>query len=196
MKLVLARRTRIGITAAALIFVSLAAIGLQYVLAPPPSNSAPVPLSQYGVTRVSVRGISQAAITIEILGDGAGPFFIVKILIILNKPADADIVLDSINIDGTGSIPVSGYSAATKVVVVPAGLVVGELIASIPSYLGFLLVKEPLGNVGIAVNAGATNGFSFMLRFLSGAYYLGTTITAIALVTAPANATVTMTMTP
>jgi hypothetical protein len=195
MKLVLTRRTRIAVMAAALIFVSLAAIGVQYVVAPPPSSNAPVPISQYGVARTSVRGTFQGITKIRILSDGAGPFFIVKILIILNKPADADIVLDSLEIDGTGSIPVSGYSAASKVVIVSAGAVVGELIASIPSYLAFLLVKEPLGNVGIAANGGDLNGFTFVLRFLSGAYYLGTTITAIALVTAPANSTVTMTMT-
>jgi hypothetical protein len=189
-----ARRIRIVVAAMALVLVSLAIVGPQYVRAPPPSSTTPYPLSGYGVARISVTGTLQGTTSFAIHSDGSETFFVVRVLIILNKPADSDIVLDSINIDGTGIVQVSGYSAATKVVIVSAGNVVGELITSMPTQLAFLLVKEPLGNTGIAANGGDQNGFSFALRYWSSAYYPGTTITAIALVTAPINSTITMTM--
>jgi hypothetical protein len=119
----------------------------------------------------------------------------VRVVIILNTQADTDLVLDTIKIDGTSSIQVSGYSASTKVTVVSAGNIIGELVTSMPSQLDFLLVKEPLGNTGIAVDGGDGDGLTFTLRFWSGTY-LGTTLTAIALVTAPTDSTITLTMTP
>jgi hypothetical protein len=185
---------RISVTAIGFIFVTLAVFGLQYVNAPPSFSGVPLPLSGYGIVSVSATGALQGTTTVEIHSDGSGVFFVVRVLIILNKPADSDVVLDSIKIDGTSSISISGYSAATKVVIVSAGNLVGELVTSMPSQLAFLVVKEPLGNAGIAVNGGDMNGLSFALRYWSGAYYLGTTITAIALVTAPADSTITMTV--
>lgn len=194
MKVIGARRIRIGIAATVFILVSLAILGLQYVNAPPSSSGAPLPLSGYGIVSVSATGTPQGTTTVEIHSDGSGTFFVVRVLIILNKPADSDVVLDSIKIDGSSSVSISGYSAATKVVIVSAGNLVGELVTSMPGQLAFLVVKEPLGNAGIAVNGGDMNGLSFALRYWSSAYYLGTTITAIALVTAPVDSTITMTM--
>lgn len=153
-----------------------------------------MPLSQYGVVRVYASQTFMGNTKIRIVSDSAPPFFVDRIFIVLNRPADFDILLDSINIDGTGEIQFSGYSAAAKVVVVPAGLVVGEVTASIPSNLNFLLVKDPLGNSALSASGGPGNGVTVGLRFMSGAYDLGTKISATALVTAPANATITMNM--
>jgi hypothetical protein len=190
-----ARRTRILVSSVVVILLSLAALGLQYVLAPPASDGVPVRLSDFGVVRVyaSVQFLGNAKI--KIVATGLGPFFIAKILVILNKPADADIVLDSISIDGTTSIPVSsGFPGANRVVIVAAGAVVGEIVGSLPDYLNILLTKDPLGNDAFAASCGEGNGMLLSVRYFSGTYYPGATISAIALVTAPANATVTMTI--
>jgi hypothetical protein len=129
---------------------------------------------------------------LNVCSDTLAPFFIARIFIFLNRPADSDILLDSINIDGTGVIQYYGYSSTSKVIVVPAGLVVGEVTTSIPSNLNFLLVKNPLGNDAPSASGGSGNGVVIGLRFMSGAYNLGTTISAIALVAAPANTMITM----
>ena len=180
--------------AAAIILVSLASITLRYVLAPPPSTNAPMPLSQYGVVRVYASIQFTGNAKIKITSQGSTPFFVSQLTLFLNRPADFDILLDTINVDGTVSIQVSGFLGSSKVVVVPAGLLVGDVLASMPNYLNFLLVKDPMGNDAIVANGGDDSGVIVGVRFLSGAYGGGTTISAIATIVAPTNATVTMTM--
>jgi hypothetical protein len=121
LKAIGAKRFRISVMAVVLIFVSFGIVGLQYVAASPSSGNTPSPFSDYGVTRVSVTGNLQGTTTFEISGDGSGTFFVVRVVIILNTQADSDLVLDTIKIDGTGNIQVSGYSVSTKVAVVSAG---------------------------------------------------------------------------
>lgn len=99
------------------------------------------------------------------------------------------------NIDGTGEIQVSGYLAATKVVVVPAGLTFGDAVGAVPSALSMLLVKDPMGNDAIVATGGGGNGMIIGIRFLTGGIATGATVSAIATVVAPANETVSMTMT-
>jgi len=190
-----ARRSRILMSGAALILLSLAAVSLQYVLAPPESSGVPVRLSDFGVVRVYASLQFPGNVKISIVATGTGPLFISKILVIMNRPADTDIVLESISIDGTSPIPVSsGFSGANRVVVVAAGSIVGEVVGSLPEYLSILLTRDPLGNDAIGASCGEGSGLLLGLRYYSGAYYPGTTIFAIASVAAPANVTVTMTM--
>jgi hypothetical protein len=191
---VLRRRTRVAILAAAIILIGLTSISLSYVLAPPPSTDVPMLLSQYGIVRVyaSTQFLGNSKITIT--SQGTGPFFITRIVLVLNRAADFDILLDTISIDGTGVMQITGFSTSSKVVVVPAGLMVGDVISAIPPYLNFLLVKDPMGNDALIANGGS-EGVTIGVRFMSGAYNVGTTVSAIATVLAPSNSTVTMTMT-
>jgi len=194
MKMVLAKRTRMAVAATALIFLSALAVGSQFVLAPPSSGGTPTRLSEYGVVRVFASDSFTGVTKITIASDGAAPFFVERIYIILNARSDSDILLDNIAIDGTPTIQISGYSGSTKVVVVPAGFSVGEVINSIPNNLNFLLVRDPLGNDALSASGGAGNGIVAGLRFMSGAYSLGTTMYAIALVTTSSDATISMTI--
>lgn len=191
---ILGRRTRIVVLAAAIILVSFASLTLRFVLAPPPAASVPMQLSQYGVVRVYASILFTGSTKIKVTTDGSSPFFISRLTLFLNKGADYDVLLDSIDIDGTGAIQISGYSPNAKVVVVPAGLTFGDIVESTPSYLSMLLVKDPMGNDAIVATGGADAGVVIGIRFMSGAYSGGATITAIATVVAPLNATVTITM--
>ena len=74
-------------------------------------------------------------------------------------------------------------------------MMVGDVIYAIPPYLNFLLVKDPLGNDWLLVANGGSEGATIGVRFMSGLYNVGTTVSAIATVLAPSNSTVTMTMT-
>ena len=194
MKTVLDKRTRMAIAAIALILLSVLVASSQFVLAPPSSSGTPTSLSEYGVVRVYASNSFTGVTKITVASDSAAPFFVERIYIILNTRSDSDILLDNIAIDGTPTIQISGYSGSTKVVVVPAGLSVGEVINSIPNNLNFLLAKDPLGNDALSASGGAGNGIVAGLRFMSGAYSLGTTMYAIALVTASSDATISMTI--
>lgn len=193
MRKILARRTRTVILVAAIILIGVGSVSLSYVLAPPPSVNAPMPLSQYGIVRVYASTQFLGTSRITVTSQGTGPFFITRLVLTLNRAADFDILLDTINIDGTGVIQVAGLSTASKVVVVPAGLMLGDVISAIPPYLNFLLVRDPMGNDALIANGG-TEGVTIGIRFMTGAYNVGTTIYAIATVLAPSNSTVTMTM--
>lgn len=190
---VLSRKTRIAILVAAIIVVSLGSISWYVLAPPPPSTNAPTPLTQYGVVRVyaSVQFTGNAKITIDSQG-ALSPFFISRLTLFLNKPADFDIVLDTINIDGTGVIQVSSYLATSKVVIVASGLQVGDVVTSIPSYLSVFIVKDPMGNDALVANGGS--GVAIGIRFASGGLSIGTTVSAIATIVAPTNTTVSMTM--
>ena len=180
--------------AIALLFVCLTLVGSQSVLAPPSYGGMPMPLSQYGVVRIYASQTFTGNARITIVSDSVAPFFVERLLLILNRAADFDILLDSINIDGTGTIQVSNYPGVPRVVLVSAGSMIGEVISSLPSSLQFLLSKDPLGNDAISVSGIQGNGLTVGLKFVTGAYNLGTTISTIALITAPTNSTVTITI--
>jgi hypothetical protein len=190
---ILSRRTRIAVLAAAIIVVSLASVSWYVLAPPPPSTNAPMPLSEYGVVRLyaNVLFTGTARITIDSQG-GLSPFFVSRLTLFLNKPADFDVLLDTINIDGTGPLQVSSYLPSSKVVVVASGLQVGDVVSSIPSYLSVFIVKDPMGNDALIANGGS--GVVIGIRFSSGGAGLGTTISAIATIVAPTNSTVSMTM--
>jgi hypothetical protein len=195
MRMVLVKRTGMAVAASMLIFLSLLVVNSKFVLAPPPSSATPSSLSEYGVVRVCASNSFTGVTKITVTSDNAAPFFVERIYVFLNTRADSDILLDNIVIDGTPTIQISGYSGSTKVVVVPAGFTVGEVINSIPSNLDFLLVRDPLGNSALSAGGGAGNGVVAGLRFMSAAYSLGTTVYVIALVTAVSDATISMTIT-
>jgi len=188
------KRIKFTIAGIGLVSLIVLVLGFQFVSAPPGSSGVPTRLSEYGVTRVYASGNFMGSAKITIVSDSAAPFFIEKILVIVDHPADVDLLLDTINIDGTGIIQISGYSSTSRVVVLPGGSSIGEVTSSFPSDLQFLLSKDPMGNEGVAVSGIPGNGLVVGLRSVSGGYNLGTTLSAIALVVAPANATVSMTM--
>lgn len=190
---VLSRRTRVAVLAATIIVVSLASVRWYVLAPPPPSTNAPTPLSQYGIVRLyaSVSFTGTAQITINSQG-GLSPFFVVRLTLFLNRPADFDLLLYTINIDGTGAIQVSNYLPSSKVVIVPSGLQVGDVVSSVPSYLSVFIVKDPMGNDALIANGGS--GVVIGIQFSSGGSGLGTIVSAIATVVAPTNSTVSMTM--
>ena len=177
-----------------LILLSLTVAGIQFALAPPSSGGRPMPISQYGVVRIYATQTFTGNVKITIVSDSMAPFFVEKILVTVNRQADFDIILDNINIDGTGVIQVSGYSPTSRVVVVPSGFMIGEVISSLPPSLKILLSIDPLGNDAISVSGLQGNGLVVGLRYVSGAYNLGTIISATALITGPTNATIIMSM--
>lgn len=190
---IVSRRTRIAILAAAIIALSLGSFRWYVLAQPPPSTNAPMPLFKYGVVRLyaSVLFTGTARITIDSQG-GTSPFFISRLTLFLNRPADFDLLLDTINIDGTGAIQVSSYLPSSKAVVVASGLQVGDIVSSVPSYLSVFIVKDPMGNDALVANGGS--GVVIGIRFSAGGVGLGTTISAIATIVAPSNSTLSMTM--
>ncbi len=190
-----APRAKLRILVAAVILVGLASVSLRYVFAPPPPSSGrPLPLTQYGVVRVYASTPFTGTVKIKITSQGSNPFFIERLTLFLSNPADFDILLDSVNVDGTGTIQISGFSASPNVVVVPARSTVGDVVTAIPTFLSFLVVADPMRNEAIVVTGGDGNGLVVGIRFISGGYGAGTTMSAIATVVAPTNAVVTMTM--
>jgi hypothetical protein len=188
------KRTKLTIASLALVSLFLLAVGFQVVSAAPGSVGAPTRLSEYGVTRVYASEDFLGSAKITIVSNGAAPFFVEKILVILDHAADVDVLLDTINIDGTGVIQISGYSSTSRVVVLPGGSLIGEVVASFPSSLQFLFSRDPLGNEALAASGTEGNGLAIGLRSVSGEYNLGTTLSVLALVIAPANDTISMTV--
>lgn len=183
------------IVGTALIILSLLLVDSHIVLASLASGGVPTRESDYGVVSVFASQTFMGTLKIKITSDRAAPFFVDRLLITVNRQAGSDILLDTISPDGVNVIQISGYSGPSKVAVVPAGSTIGEVITTIPSNLNFLIVKDPLGNNGVWANGGAGSGIIVGLRFMSGAYDVGEIISVTALVTAPANATITITTT-
>jgi len=181
------------VLAAAIIVVSLTSISWYVLAPPPPSTNAPMPLSEYGVVRLyaSMSFTGTAQIIINSQG-GLSPFFVSRLTLFLNGPAEFDLLLDTINIDGIGPIQVSSYLPSSKVVVVASGLQVGDIVSSIPSYLSVFIVKDPMGNDALVANGGS--GVVIRIRLSSGGVGPGETISAIATIVAPTNSTVAMSM--
>jgi hypothetical protein len=164
------------------------------VSAVPPPSAQPIPLSQYGVVTVSANMTTvggSSTITIRIVCDQNDPFFLDKLIIVLKPAADGDLVLDSMNIAGTGTIIFSSFGMPSpKVVVVPAGIMVGEVLTALPSYAEPILVKEPMGNNAIPANG--ADGITLNLHFATQSYSI--TVWAFAIVTAPSSDHVTIAM--
>ena len=148
---------------------------------------------------VTFNGRAQITIT----SGQAAPFFVSALTLFLSSPTTSNIVLTTINIDNTGAIQLSGSGSApsTQVVVVPSGLTYGDIVQSMPNYLSFLMMKDPLGNNAIVANGGSGSdscgsvscGIVITIGFMTGGLGAQTTILAIATVVAPTSTTVTMT---
>lgn len=161
-----------------------------------PTPGPPKAFSQYGIVRIyaSITFTGRAQITIT--SREAAPFFVSALTLFLSLPTTSNIIMNTINIDSTGAIQLSGSGSApsSQVVVVPSGLTYGDIVQSMPTYLSFLMMKDPLGNNAIVANGGSTGGIVITLGFMTGGYGASTTITATATVVAPSDTVVTMTI--
>jgi hypothetical protein len=80
-------------------------------------------------------------------------------------------------------------------VIVPSGLTYGDIVQSMPSYLSFLMMKDPLGNNAIVASGGDSGGIIISLGYMTGGGLGGSTgMTVIATVVAPTDTTVSMTV--
>ena len=162
------------------------------VLAPAPPSGPPVQATSYGVITVYNSASFSGTITVRISTDSNGPFYVEKLLILLNAPVQADIVLSSISIDGAYVYTFNNYQQQpSRVLVVPSGSTIGDIITALPTYLSALLAKDPIGNIAMFAS-GATNGLAFGLTSPNG--FVGTTYGALAIVVAPSSATVTLSL--
>ena len=197
------RSRRLGLrsvrfAAVGLILLGITSISLGFVLGqalPPPSP--PKALTVYGVVRIYASTTLSTRVQITITSREAAPFFVSGLTLFLASAATSNIVLNTINIDGMGPIQVSGGAGATpstQVVVVTAGLTYGDVIQSIPSYLSFLIMKDPLGNNAIVADGGSGGGVVIGVGIISGGYAGGGTISAVATIVAPSDTIVTMTI--
>lgn len=188
-------RTSTVTVALALMLIGLSILAVVAAL-PPPSN-LPIPVSSYGVVAVYASEATQATIgtvKINVASNGYGVFFVVKLLVFLNIAQQSDLTLSTISIDSFYTITLSQFYApqSPKIVVIPSGFTMGDVVTSLPSYLTGMLVKDPMGNMAIAVNGGAGNGLAVSLTFetvgISGP------VGAEAIVTAPSNDTITVSL--
>ena len=180
----------------ALILLGIASIPLGFVSGQIPPASPPKLLSQYGVVRVYASATLGNRLQITITSREAAPFFVSALTLFLSTPAASNIVLNTINVDGMGAIQVSGVGAtsSSQVVVVTSGLTYGDVVQSMPSYLNFLIVKDPLGNNAIVADGGNGGGVVLGVGIQSGGYGGGATISAVATIVAPSDTIVTMTI--
>lgn len=169
---------------------------LPFVSGAPPSNGQPIPITGYGLVTVSTGPQKNygSTININILSNGFGAFFVSKLTLFLNTPAGSDLLLTQIQIDqitGSNSFIYLSQSGSPRVVVLPAGYLVGEVTSVICTLtspnLSFLCVKDPWGNLAIVVSGGSNSGLKLQLQFgqpESASLY------AEALVAAPTNNTI------
>jgi len=195
------RTTRLRIVAAVVILGCVLSLSLGYglaqTLAPP---VPPKPFSEYGVVRIYASTPFNGRAQITITSREAAPFFVSGLTLFLSVPATSNIILNTINIDNAGAILLSGSgsSPSAQVVVVASGLTYGDIVQSMPSYLSFLMMRDPLGNNAIVANGGSCGsgscGIVITLGFMAGGYGGSTAVTAIATVVAPSDTIVTMTI--
>jgi len=172
----------------------LSVAGTQSSTPPPPSN-LPIPVSQYGVVTVYSNEATPptlGTVKINVASNGYGTFFVTKLLVFMNNPQQSDLILSTLSIDGFYTITFSQFYGSPKVVIIPSGSTMGELVSSLPSYLAPILVKDPLGNMAIVMNGGVGNGLAVSLTF--GSQSGGGAVSAEGIVTAPSNNTITITM--
>lgn len=170
---------------------------LAIVHAPPPPSTLPIPLSQYGIVSVYASlGLSLGTIKIQVTSDGSGSFYVMKLLVFMNLAQQTDLTLYTVTIDGFYTVSLSQYYAPQnpKVVIIPAGYTMGEVVSSLPSYLSSLVVDVgPNGNPALLVNGGTGNGLTVQLQFATPTS--GGTIGAEAIAFAPANDTISVSLT-
>jgi len=188
-------RTSTVTVALGLMLIGISALAVVSAL-PPPSN-LPIPVSQYGVVAVYASEATQTTlgtVKIQVTSNGYGLFFVVKLLVFMSIAQQSDLTLSTISLDEFYTMSLGQYYApqSPKIVVIPSGYTQGEVVSSLPSYLSSMLVKDPLDNTAIALNGGAGNGLSVQLSFASPTS--GTAIGGEAIVTAPSNNTITITM--
>jgi hypothetical protein len=149
----------------------------------------------YGLTTVyaSQGKTSIGVITIKVTSDGYGPFFVEKLLIFMNTPAQSNLILANMAIDGLWTITFSQYAqlGVPTVVIIASGSTIGEVVNSLPNYLASLEVKDPLGNPAIVLSGGPGSGLTVGVQF-SQQQLGGAPLFAEAIVTAPANNTISM----
>jgi len=187
------RRVRYVVRSVAAILVVLMILDLLSVSATVSATeySSPVPISYYGVTTLSsLVSLGEGTVNIQIATNSGGPFFIEKLLLFLQNPAQSDIILNSISFGGLFTYSFNSYLAA-HIVVVPTGTTSGDIVSSLPSTLNFMSVKDPLGNKAIFASGTATNGLSFNIGYSTP--LVGGDVNILVLVVAPTNATVTLT---
>jgi len=153
-------------------------------------GATPIQPSSYGIATLSESATVNGQFRIQISSTGGGPFFLIRLLVVLEAPADSDIILDSILLGSHNVIQVSGTNVVPKIVIVAAGSTVGDVVTNLPSFLKFLIVREPTGNDAVLVSS----GIGFVLRFSSSTYTSGADITVLALVSAPTTDSVTLTL--
>ena len=165
-----------------------------------PTPGPPKALTQYGVVRLYASTTFNGRAQITITSREAAPFFVSGLTLFLSLPVTSNIIMNTINIDNTGAIQLSGSGSApsSQIVVVPSGLTYGDVVQSMPSYLSFLMMKDPLSNNAIVANGGscgnASCGIAITIGFMTGGYGGSTTILAVATVVAPSDTLVTMTI--
>jgi hypothetical protein len=185
----LVRRARIIALTVTAIVLALTTLGLVPATALTPNM--PIPISSYGVaTLYASTTMTGGTVNIRISTNTGGPFFVEKLLLMLQAPGQSDIVLDSLSINGGYTYSFSSY-LAQRVVVVPTGTTIGDVVSSLPASLSILVVKDPLGNNAVFAT-GATNGLSFGIRYSTPLF--GGAVSILVLVLAPSNATPTLTI--
>lgn len=179
----------------AVLLIGLVTLAPVWALSPPAPSSL-IPIAEYGMTTVyaSQGKTSIGVITIKVTSDGYGPFFVVKLLIYMNTPAQSNLILANMAIDGLWTITFSQYAqlGVPTVVIIPSGSTIGEVVSSLPNYLASLeVVKDPFGNPAIVLSGGPGNGLTVGVQF-SQQQLGGAPLFAEAIVTAPSNNTISM----
>ena len=167
----------------------------------PPSGGLPIPVSQYGVVTVAATesfSTPSGLVTITLNCNGYGTFFVVKLLFFLNPSGQTDLNIDTLNLNGY-TYTFNQYYNAPRVTVVSSGSTIGELISaltvSLPTQLTNLIVmKDPLDNQAIPLIGGTATGLVLKLRPYQGGVTGFGYISAVAVVTAPSNDTISISM--
>ena len=128
---------------------------------------------------------------IQIYTNGnSAPFFVLKVLLYLLTPGQSDIILQSVSLNGVQSWSYASYNNQPRVVIVPQGTTLGDIISVLPSSLSLLLVKDPLSQSQAIAGFGGTNGLTFGIGY--AVPLVGGQVAVMALVVAPTNSTVTL----
>ena len=188
---------RFWIRTGALATVILLTVMFTFVTVPapsstPPSTNSPVSLANYGVTDVyGVTQMTGGTTNIQIYTAGSNaPFFVEKVLLMLQTPGQSDIILQSVSINGVQSWSYGSYNNQPRVVIVAQGTTLGDIISVLPSSLSLLLVKDPLSQSQALFGSGETSGLTFGIAYSTP--LVGGQVSIMALVVAPTNSTVTL----
>jgi len=154
------------------------------------TSVTPVPFSGFGLASVGAQAeMNGGTLNIQVSTSSDGPFYVEKLLLMLQTPSQSDIDLESVSVDGVYTYSFSAYGA-TRAVVVPAGLTLGDVVTVLPSPLSFLLTKDPLGNSAVFASGGP-DGLSFGIAYSTP--LVGGAVTILALILAPTTTTITLT---